>query len=108
MVPNGRVRFRDNRACRPGWRRCLADLVAMDTPEARQRARAGTVEDWATEGLLAARGAYQDPATGRRMKKPGAKLADDYQVKSLPVARGRLYRAGVRLAWVIDDVFLPE
>jgi hypothetical protein len=35
-----------------GW---LADLIAMDTPEARQQAQAGSVEDWATESLLAAR-----------------------------------------------------
>jgi hypothetical protein len=46
----------------------------MDTPEARQKAEGGTAEDWATESLLAAREAYQDPGTGRRMK-PGTKLA---------------------------------
>src|SRR6478609_8970791 len=56
----------------------LADLNAMDTPEARAKAMAGSVEDWATESLLAARGAYQDPATGQRVR-PGARLADAYQ-----------------------------
>ena len=67
-------------------------LAAMDTPEARQKAQGGTVEDSATESLLASREAYQDPATGQRMK-PGTKLADAYQAKSLPVAKERLYRA---------------
>ena len=57
------------------------------------KAQGGTVEDWATESLLAAREAYQDPATGQRMK-PGAKLGDAYQAKSLPVAKQRLYQAG--------------
>ena len=39
-----------------GW---LDDLIAMDTPEARQKAQAGAIEDWATESLPAARQAYQ-------------------------------------------------
>jgi hypothetical protein len=84
-----------------GW---LADLVAMDSEEARGEAQAGSVEDWATESLLAARDAYQDPATGQRMK-PGAKLGEAYQVRSMPVAKRRLYQAGARLASVLNDVF---
>jgi hypothetical protein len=76
----------------------------MDSDEARRKAQAGSVEDWATESLLAAREAYQDPVTGQRMK-PGAKLADDYQARSLPVAKRRLYEAGVRLAWVLNGAF---
>jgi hypothetical protein len=39
----------------------------------------GSVEDWATESVLAPREAYQDPATGQRMK-PGAKLGEADQV----------------------------
>jgi hypothetical protein len=74
----------------------------MDTPEARRRAQAGSVEDWATESLLAAREAYQNPATGRRMK-PGAKLGDEYQARSLPVAKRRVYEAGVRLALLLNE-----
>jgi hypothetical protein len=46
----------------------------------------GTVEDWATESLLAARAAYQERTTGRRIK-PGTKLADTYYNVNLPVAR---------------------
>ena len=47
-----------------GW---LEDLIAMDTEEARAEARKGTVEDWATESLLAAREAYRiaDSITSR-------------------------------------------
>jgi hypothetical protein len=86
-----------------GW---LDDLVAMDTDAARGQAQAGTVEDWATESLLAARAVYQDPATGQRIK-PGAKLGDAYQERNLPVVKQRLYQAGVRLAWVLNEAW-PE
>jgi hypothetical protein len=87
-----------------GW---LADLVEMDTPLDRSDAEAGTVEDWARESLLAARAAYQDPATGRRIM-PGAKLGDAYQQTNLPVVKQRLYQAGVRLAMVLNEVLRPE
>ena len=88
----------------PNEERWVDDLVAMDTPEALAAAQKGSVEDWATESLLASRDAYVDPATGQRMKS-GAKLGDAYQAKSLPVAKQRLYRAGARLAWVLNEAF---
>ena len=84
----------------------LADLAPLDTPEHREAAMRGTVEDWATESLLAARAAYQVPETGKRIK-PGQKLADSYQEANLPVVRRRLYQAGVRLALVLNEAF-PE
>ena len=87
--------------------RWLDDLIAMDTPEARQKAQGGSVEDWATESLLAAREAYQDPETGNRMKS-GAKLGDAYYEKNLKVAKRRLYQAGVRLAWVLNEAFQAD
>jgi hypothetical protein len=40
--------------------------------------------------------------------KPGAKLADAYLEKSLPVVRRRLYLAGVRLAGVLNEAFAGE
>jgi hypothetical protein len=82
----------------------LKDLAASDTAENRLEWIKGTVEDWATESLLAAREAYQDPATGYRIK-PGTKLGDAYQAKSLPVVRRRLCQAGVRLAMVLNEAF---
>jgi nuclease S1 len=82
----------------------LAELIAMDTDEARSRVMAGDIEDWATESLVTARQAYLDPTSGQKIKK-GQKLADAYQGKNLPIARQRLYRAGVRLAMVLNDLF---
>jgi hypothetical protein len=80
----------------------LADLVAMDTDEARGNAQAGSVEDWATESLLAARQAYQDPATGS-----GSSRAPSWGMTTrpryVPVAYRGLYKACARLAWVLND-----
>ena len=53
----------------------LAELAALDTREARAASMTGTVEEWATESLLAARQAYQVPETGQRLK-PGQKLGN--------------------------------
>ncbi len=46
----------------------------------------GTVEDWATESLLAAREAYQDPRTGKRIQST-TKLRQGYYDANLPVVR---------------------
>ena len=87
-----------------GW---FAGLIARDTDEARDNAQMGTVEDLATESLLAAREAYQDPATGQRIK-PGAKLGEVYQAQGLAVVKRRLYQAGARLAWVLNEALGRE
>ena len=79
----------------------------MDTDDARDEAQAGSVEDRATESQPAAREAYQDAATGQRIK-PGAKLGDAYLEANLPVAKRRLYEAGARLAWVLNEIALKE
>jgi nuclease S1 len=84
----------------------LGDLAALNTPENRTAWTGGTVEDWATESLLAARAAYRVPGMDVRIK-PGQKLADEYQDANLPVARRRLAQAGLRLAWVLNEAF-PE
>jgi nuclease S1 len=91
----------------PNEDRWADDLFAMDTPEALAAAQKGSVEDWATESLLASREAYVDPATGQRIK-PGAKLDEAYQAKSPPVAKQRLYRAGARLAMVLNEAIQAE
>jgi hypothetical protein len=83
-----------------------ADLASLDSPEDRQQAMRGTVEDWATQSPLAAREAYKVPETGERLKS-GQKLSDAYLSANLPVVRRRLYLGGVRLANVLNDAF-PE
>ena len=82
----------------------IADLAALDTAENQQEAMKGTVENWATESLLAARQAYQVPEAGQRLKA-GQKLGGAYLKASLPVVRRRLYQGGVRLAMVLNEAF---
>jgi nuclease S1 len=84
----------------------LADLAELDKTGNRDAAMKGTVEDWATESLLAARAAYRVPEIGKWLK-PGEKLGDTSQEVNLPVMRLRLYQAGVRVALVLNEAF-PE
>ena len=49
----------------------LKELTVLPTPQSRDTAAEGTVEDWATESLLAAREAYQDPTTKLRIELSG-------------------------------------
>jgi hypothetical protein len=82
----------------------LTELGALDAAENRAAWMKGSVEDWATESLMAARAAYQVPETGQRLK-PGQKLADAYNEANLPIVRRRLYQGGVRLAWLLNEAF---
>ena len=42
------------------------------------------------------------------MIKLGTKLGDAYQARSLPVVKRRLYQAGGRLAWMLDEAFRQD
>jgi S1/P1 Nuclease len=81
----------------------LDNLAELDTAKNRAAWMTGTVEDWATESLLAA---YQDAFTGQRIKS-GAKLGADNQAKNLPVAPQRMAQAALRLAWVLNGA-IPD
>ena len=85
----------------------IAELATLDTPENRAAWMTCTPKDRATESLLAAREAYQDPKTGTRIKS-GAKLADEYQTENLPVVRQRLCQAGLRLAKVLHEALSAQ
>ena len=82
----------------------LTELAELDTAENRKAWMAGTVEDWGTESLLAAREAYLIPGTDKRIKS-GQKLGNEYYDKHLPVVRVRLCQAGVRLAMLLNEAF---
>lgn len=83
------------------------ELAALDHPRVRALAIKGAVEDWATESLLSARQAYLDPATGWWIG-PGALLGEAYTEVNLPLATRRLYQAGVRLAFVLNESLGPK
>ena len=67
----------------PRWKRITTDLV----------------------NVVAALQAYQVPETGKRLKS-GQKLSDAYLDANLPVVRRRLYQASVRLAMVLNQMFV--
>lgn len=80
----------------------LAELVELDSDENRAAWSQGTVEDWATESLKAARQAYTVPGTDKRVKS-GEKLDGSYVEVANPIVRDRLAQGGVRLATVINE-----
>ncbi len=85
----------------------LKELTVLPSSQSPDDATAGTVEDWATESLLAAREAYVNPATGKRIKS-GDQLGVDYHNKNIPVVKQRMYLAGIRLAKVLNEVFSEQ
>jgi hypothetical protein len=88
----------------PEWLQILGPR-RMTEAQAQTWALRGSIEDWATESLVAARAAYQDPETGERIG-PGQWLGDAYIEANLPVVRDRLYLSGVRLAGTLNRIFV--
>ena len=86
----------------PKGRLLVEELTVLPSAQSEDNVAQGTVEDWATQSLLAAREAYQDPTTGQRIK-PGAMLGPEYHNKNIPVVKERMYRAGIRLAKVLNE-----
>jgi hypothetical protein len=82
----------------------LKELTVLASEQNQEDVSTGTPEVWATESLLAAREAYVNPADGTRIKS-GTKLGSVYYEKSLPVAKSRMYKAGIRLAKVLNECF---
>ena len=64
----------------------------------------GTPEDWATESLQVAREAYCLPGT-KAVMKSGTKLSDDYCRFALPIIQKQLAKAGIRVAWTLNEIF---
>lgn len=68
------------------------------TRESAREWSAGTVEDWATETLKAAKVAYGMKPGSRSLIASGASLGEDYVKTASPILREQLARAAVRLA----------
>ncbi len=76
------------------------EVDALATPDNMAKWSKGSIDDWATESLLAAKKAYLDGNI-----KPGAKLGQDYEDMALPIVRLRLAQAGTRLASELNRIF---
>jgi hypothetical protein len=82
----------------------LWDFDFLANPKIVAEWSKGTPEDWATESLQVAKDAYCLPGT-KTVIKSGTKLGDEYYRWALPIVQKQLAKAGVRLAWMLDEVF---
>jgi S1/P1 Nuclease len=64
----------------------------------------GTPEDWATESLQIAKVAYCLPGT-KTVMESGTKIDDDYFLMALAIIQIQLAKAGIRIAWMLNEIF---
>jgi hypothetical protein len=64
----------------------------------------GRAEDWADESLEVGRRAYLIPGSHATLQ-PGDTLGPAYEAENTPLAADRLARAGVRLAYLLNEIF---
>jgi hypothetical protein len=82
----------------------LWDFNFLSNPKMVTEWSKGTPEDWATETLQIAKEAYCLPGTTTVMKS-GTKLGDDYCWMAMPIIQKQLAKAGIRLAWTLNEIF---
>lgn len=82
----------------------LWDMDFIANPGKVKEWSKGTPEDWATETLQVAKAAYRLPGTGRVMKS-GVKLGNEYNSFALPIIQVQLAKAGIRTAFVLNEIF---
>jgi nuclease S1 len=64
----------------------------------------GTPEEWATDTLQVAQKAFLLPGT-QNVIPSGTAIGEDYCRWALPIIQEQLAKAGVRLAWVLNQIF---
>ena len=82
----------------------LGDLNGITTPASAPEWSKGTPEEWATESIQAAKEAYCLSGTQTVMKS-GTKLGDDYCRIAFPIIQRQLAKAGIRIAWMLNQIF---
>jgi hypothetical protein len=82
----------------------LWDLNFLANPKMVGEWSKGTPADWASETLQAAKEAYRLPGTGRVMPS-GTELGNEYCVFALPIIQKQLAKAGIRIAFVLNEIF---
>ncbi|MDR3632808.1 MAG: S1/P1 nuclease [Isosphaeraceae bacterium] len=76
-------------------------VSALVTPERSEQWSSGSAIEWANESFVLAQKAYRAPGDGRLLRA-GDKLGQAYEDTFLVVARERIARSGVRLAWLLN------
>jgi hypothetical protein len=82
----------------------IKDLNAVTNPKLIAEWSNGTPADWATDTLQVAKEAYCVPGT-KTVMKSGTKLGDDYYRVELVVIQKQLTKAGIRTAWILNEIF---
>jgi len=82
----------------------LWDFDFLANPKMVAEWSRGTPEDWATETLQVAKEAYCLPGT-KAVMKSGTKLGDDYCWMALLIIQRQLAKAGIRSAWILNEIF---
>jgi hypothetical protein len=82
----------------------LWNMTFMANPRMVTEWSKGTPEDWANESLAVAKTAYRLPGK-QVLIRPGAKLGNEYYRFALPVVQRQLAKAGVRLAYMLNEIF---
>jgi len=82
----------------------LWEMTTVAHPAKAAQWATGTPEDWANETLAVARQVYCVPGT-KKLIRPGAKLQTEYYSFAFPILREQLAKAGIRLAYVLNEIF---
>jgi nuclease S1 len=80
------------------------ELSALATPEKSTEWLRGSLADWATESLEAAKVLYYLPGS-QKLLKSGMILDQEYNQLALQIIHRQLARAGVRVAWILNQIF---
>ncbi len=80
------------------------DLTFVAKPRLAAEWSKGTPADWATESLGEAKAAYRMPGSSSLMRS-GTQVNPGYCAAALPVIQRQLAKAGIRLAWTLNQIF---
>ena len=82
----------------------LWDMTHFANPQKVKEWSRGSVEDWATETLQVAKKAYC-MAGSKKVMRSGTEIDEKYCAFALPIIQEQLAKAGVRVAWVLNEIF---
>ncbi len=82
----------------------LWDIDFLANPRMVAEWSRGTPADWATESLQIAKEAYCLPGTNRLIRS-GTRLGSEYERFALLIIQKQLAKAGVRIAFVLNEIF---
>jgi nuclease S1 len=80
------------------------DLTYLANPRRVVEWSGGSPAEWATESLDLAKTAYRFPGS-KTWIKPGTSLGAEYCNAALPVIQLQLAKAGIRTAWILNQIF---